>query len=487
VNLPLRNLLHYLLGLPILVGLAVFILAFVESSENTLTEDSYAASSSQAWEEIFAALPAAMPGEYPFEADDAEVPETEDDLDDSEKSAYARSNAFLVSCSLLVLLGCLGLGLIGAASTIGEPIWNPVLRAGAMISAGLIAFLLWGFHLAFPGDSFGIFPRPYFGLPGQIDSVEYGLNGITEWADLLYIATYAAFFGCLLLTFCHRRQTAASAFLVALPVATLFFPIVVSWHWGGGWIDAMGKSYDFAGAALVHWQVGATALVVGGLATLFRSHGRKAGVFEHSEEPTPAQIAWLVPGAIGYWLALIGLNVGSTLDAAPAITAPVLQGTLIASGTAGILAIGWSFLDSKRGLLEYLCLGAIAGAVAVSGPGDSLSLTQALGFGVIAGLLVPALILAMGRVGWHDPLAVGAVHGIAGLISVLGTPLASLGDDYTATFGGQLLLAVCVPILGVITGAFVTLVCGAAGFLLTDRNKDASPPPIPGSSGTSAT
>ena len=75
-------------------------------------------------------------------------------------------------------------------------------------------------------------------------------------------------------------------------------------------------------------------------------------------------------------------------------------------------------------------IGLISGAVIVSGAADSLDWTHTLIFAAASGMIIPGLVVAMDRIGWKDPLAVGPVHGIAGLLGTIGAAFGEYGDGF---------------------------------------------------------
>lgn len=474
--MTVRDLIHVFLGIPALVAIGVVLTLFVRAGESDVSAKPPGQLTSQAWEKILSAIPAKMPGEY-----EDETEPNSDEFTDAEKEAYAETNAYIVSCAFLVLLGVIGLAAMGLPAGSVEPLWNPFLRTGTLLAFTLVSFLLVGFNLAFPGDEAGIFPFPSFHLPGEISSIEYDLNGISEWADLLFTGMYSALFAAMLLSFSSRGVHSAPLFLIAFPAAALFFPIVLSWKWGGGWADQLLNNYDFAGAALLHWHCGAVALLIGLVLTL--APLRTKGVVPVEPTATPGSAILFLVGGIGYLLALIAINAGSTLDADPAIAAPVLQATLLAGGVAGFLGLLWGLLSPTRSFLRFCFLGAAAGIVAVSGGADLMTRNDALVFGILAGLVIPGLVFLSDRMGWVDPLSIGFVHGVGGVIGVIGTPF--VGQDAESTLPGQFILLFTTPILSLGMALVTMIVAGAIGYLFISgeaggRMKD--PPPLPGAS-----
>ena len=469
--MSIRNLIHLFLAIPTLAGVGLLLIFFVNAGSSDLTDEPGTALSIQAWSNILEAIPAEMPAAYPEEPE--ELPDSAEDLSEEMKTSYFLSNALIVSCSFLMLLGVVGLALMGIRFSHFEPAWNGFLRIGALSMVTLGGFLLFGFNMAYPGEFGGIFslPAPY--RPGSIDSVEYGLYGISEWADLLFIAIYALFFATLILSLVSAGIRSTPLFLVAIPASTLFFPLVVSWKWGAGWLDEMMNNYDFGGAALLHWHVGAGVLAISLIATLFRKSSSQK---TEAIAPTTQNTILYAVGGVFYLVALLALNAGSTLQATPSTVAPVLQVSLVAAGIAGALGALWALLSPTRPFLRYFITGMAAGLVAVSGSADLLTLPNAITFGVVTGILVPGLVFLLESIGWTDSLSVGAVHGLGGLIAILGTGFVANED---ATLVGQMILVLVIPLLTLMAAIFVTLIAGAAKYLILPTEGSPAPPPMP--------
>lgn len=476
-----RQIAHYLLGIPAFIGIALILVFLNKSAESPLSERPVGELALESWTAAIEGIPAVMPVDW--SASDEADPESLEDLDGPTRESWAKTNAFILSCTILVLLGGLGIALSTSGSTSGEPRFFPLLRFGAVVPVVLAAWFLWGFNLAFPGDHVGPFPRFHFGFPYS-DPVEYGMGGMSVWTDFFYITVYAVLLAALILSFGAARITAKSLFLLALPIATLVFPFVLSWKWGGGWVDLLGNNSDFAGSALVHWHVGLVALVAGGLLTLFRRESGQAG------ENSAARSSLLLVGLGGglYFLGLIGMNVGSTLDGDPVPVAAVLQATLVAALVSGVLGLVWWAFFWNRSPVEMLFIGLVSGAVAVSGAADALDWTRVILLGCLSGVLVPGLVVWFDRIGWIDPLAVGPVHGVAGFIGTIGASWGVFGKDYLVTFIGQLLLVFVVPLGAVLLAFAVLLIGGATGFLFvgdkispapSEEGRKGSPPPLP--------
>lgn len=453
-------------------------LFFSKSTNYPIGELRFSEASGVAWSKIAEAIPAAMPSDYEDDEAFADV-ESADDLNPADEATFAENNAFLVTCSIFVFLGCIGLCILGFGLRISEPAWNTFLRGGTIVFVALCSFYLWGFNLAFPGDHFSIFPRPYFGFPGSMDPVEYGLGGITEWADLIYIASYAAFMGCLILSFSSAGLTTKTALIIATPLVAVFFPLGVSALWGGGWIDGLGYSVDFAGASLVHWHAGSIALLIGAVLTMHRKNQSLAPL------PLP-DLASSGVGALLYFIGILGINAGSTLSAKPDLVASVIQSTVYSALASGVVSIVIASLFPKSNVIRFFLAGFLAGAVGVSGAADSYGQIQSIIIGVLTGAGVSTTLVLFDRLNWADPFAIGPIHGVGGAIAVIATWVGTAGTDFPATLVGQIILLIAIPVLSLLFAAVILLVAGATRLLSVESGEPnepeqkSGPPSLPG-------
>lgn len=366
------------------------------------------------------------------------------------------TNSFILLICILMLIGTLGIGLVGAAKTTNESRLNPILRTGAIIAIAGISTTFWGFNLSYPGQSNLIFSfTNSFGLPEDMPPDEYGVGGMSIWTDLLFNSCYFAFLGALIISATAARQTTISACLVALPVICISAPIVVSWKWGAGWLDMTIQSYDFAGAALFHWHAGVILLTTAVAIHLFKPKTQPIVSSKHL-----SLVYWL-PGIILYSLVVISMNAGSTLTAQPDLVVAVVQVTLTAATTGMITMIVAGLFLKTRTLIEWAGLGFIAGCVSVSANADILDAPTALGLGGMAGLASAFTIFGIDRFMGTDPLGIVGTHGVAGALSTLMTN----DPEFTSPFA-QIILLVAVILPSIAIAAFITIIFGISKLLL---------------------
>ena len=89
------------------------------------------------------------------------------------------------------------------------------------------------------------------------------------------------------------------------------YPVVVSWEWGGGYLDSVWSFSDFAGSTLVH-SVGGWAALTGALII-----GPRLGKYSgKTVNPMPgSNIPLAALGTLILWLGWFGFNGASQLAA----------------------------------------------------------------------------------------------------------------------------------------------------------------------------
>ncbi|SDG70305.1 hypothetical protein [Roseospirillum parvum] len=317
----------------------------------------------------------------------------------------------------LALLLPVGLGLVQVAAgrradlkaTLGRlALALPVAVIGTLLLGGWLLDSLGGWPLALdresPASPFALTLGPTVGGPA-------GLPWPVQAAAALSAVTILA--GALI----GRLRTAA--FLqVGAWLAGVGLAVAAAWGWASdGWLVATLGFVDRGGAVALHGVAGMAAL---GLAVGLRRDPLPAA-------PNEGEMAWLAP--LGLPLVLVGMValLAATHVTLPGTDHPIdrlglpaapwdMAGTLLTGLAGGVLAghlVG-------RGTAFWLAGGGIAGMVGVSAGAGLYHPVQAL---LIALLVVPVVHRLHGflttHLGLDDRAAVGAVHGLGGMLSAI--------------------------------------------------------------------
>ncbi len=301
--------------------------------------------------------------------------------------------------------------------------------AGKIVINLAISFLMFwafGFALAF-GNGNG-----FMGHEGWFLDVSDPLGTFTAIASISDTPVHAQFFFqavfvavSLAIVFgAMLDRTKFSAYIIfGVVYAGLIYPIVAHWTWGGGWLAEDGF-LDFAGSSIVHLQ-GALAALAGTIML-----GPRIGkFFKGKAVPIPGHsIPLAVLGVIILWVGWMGFNPGSALNAVGVNFADVAVNTNLAASAGVIGATVAARLLFKTLDVSQIANGAIAGLVAVTAPCAFVDPWAAVVIGLVAGLLVPPLVLLVDRLKIDDPIGCLPVHGLAGVWGTLAIGLFATAD-----------------------------------------------------------
>lgn len=222
-------------------------------------------------------------------------------------------------------------------------------------------------------------------------------------------------------------RTKFAAYIIFGVVFTgLIYPIVAHWTWGGGWL-AQDGFLDFAGSSIVHLQ-GALAALAGTLLL-----GPRIGKFRKGKAvPIPGHsIPLAILGVMILWVGWMGFNPGSTLNAVAQNFADIAVNTNLAAAAGVIGATLGSLLMFRTLDVSQMGNGAIAGLVAITAPCAFVDPWAAVVIGLIAGLIVPPLVVLVDKLRVDDPIGCLPVHGMAGIWGTLAIGLFATAERTT--------------------------------------------------------
>ncbi len=273
------------------------------------------------------------------------------------------------------------------------------------------------------------------------DVTKNGYSTMSDWFfQMVFVATTASIVSGTL----AERVKLWTFFLFILVLTAIIYPIVGSWTWGGGWLNAMGFK-DFAGSTIVHstggWAALAGALVVGPRLGKFRSDG--------TIKPTPpSNILVVTLGVFILWFGWFGFNGGSQLALGSVSDAVAMSHVLVNTNLAAAAGVMAALVFSKpilgRTDLYAGLNGAIAGLVSITAGPDIVEHYWAIIIGAVGSVLCTAGIKFLEKAKVDDVVGAVPAHLFAG---IWGTLAVCISTD-NSRFGVQL--------LGVATiGAFV--------------------------------
>jgi ammonium transporter, Amt family len=310
-----------------------------------------------------------------------------------------------------------------------------------------ITFWAWGFAFMFMSGTPWIGTQGFFlqGIPEV-----YGSTGVPLLAFWVFQFAFADTCSTITSGAMIGRTGFIGDLLYSVGVTGFIYPIIGHWAWGpDGWLAVMQPLAfrDFAGSTVVHTIGGAISLA--GAIVLGPRLGR---VFKRDGGgPMPAHD--VIIGACGgliLWFGWYGFNPGSTLSAMD------LQGigrvsfnTTLAACSAGLTALIYSYIRSKKWDVALTVNGFLAGLVAITCPCYWVDPVGAFFIGVGGGLVVVWGMDALEYLRIDDPIGAVPVHMVGGIWGTLSLGLFAAGKYFLPTPTGA---DVSAPITGLFYG-----------------------------------
>jgi ammonium transporter, Amt family len=376
-------------------------------------------------------------------------------------------NLWVFIAGILVYFMQVGFGLLEAGLIRAKNVANIIMKNLMDMSAGVLAFLLVGFSIAFQGSSMlgGLFGFDGFGVRG-IDSVNPVYDGLYPSTFFFFQAAFAATAATIVAGAMAERTRFQAYFIYSIAITAFIYPVILRWTWGGGWLADRGTPFsDFAGSTIVHstggWAALMGAIIVGPRLGRFRPGGRPRAIPGHS-------IPLAVAGAMILFIGWFGFNAGSEL-AADEFVMMVATRTLLAAAAGAVMAMAtvW-FVDGKPDV-SMAANGLLGGLVSITAPVGTVETWASVLIGGIGGVIVVLGVKLLDRIRVDDPVGAIPVHGICGAWGTFSIALfarfddAFLGRDNAGLFYGGGFTQMGTQVLFIATHCL--FVCAAAGLV----------------------
>jgi len=338
--------------------------------------------------------------------------------------------AFVALCSLVVLLMTLpGLALFYGGMARGKNVLSILMQVFCTASLMSVLFAIYGYSLCFTDGG------SWQSLIGGLDKLflkgvgtDSVVGTIPEYLYFLFMLLFAAITPAIIVgAFAERMKFSAVMLFMAVWLTLNYIPMA-HMAWGGGWVFNLGVQ-DFAGGNVVHLNVGIASLVGAWLIGRRRDYGTSA--------LAPHNMTMTFIGGGLLWVGWLGFCGGCAL-AASGFAMLVMVNTMLAS-CAGALA--WMLVEGlHRG--KPSLFGAVSGAIA-----GLVAITPACGYvgpmgAIVLGLIAaPVCVWAVEKLkpamGLDDAFDVFCVHGVAGILGGLLTPVFALSELGGQGFAGE--------------------------------------------------
>ncbi|MGF1677628.1 MAG: ammonium transporter [Candidatus Methylacidiphilales bacterium] len=394
---------------------------------------------------------------------EAAAPEMDEDfaalLAEQGDAAYAfdfftTSTLWTLIAAALVFLMHLGFACVESGLCQAKNTTNILFKNAFIISIGLITYALIGFNTHYPlFDDGGAIIDGWLKIGGPFGDGNinntFGYGGValcmTGYADFIFQAMFAAT-GATIVSGAVAERVKLLPFMIFATLLVAFaYPVIGSWHWGGGWMGGLNGEEgfkDFAGSAVVHAFGGFAALAC--VLILGPRSGKYVG---GKIRPIPGHSMPLATiGVLLLWFGWFGFNGGSVLSAAPGGVSLVFMTTALAAaaGCLGAIMISWIFL--KKPDLSMALNGMLAGLVGITANADIASPLGSIGIGFIAGIIVVISVVTLDRLKIDDPVGAISVHGVCGVWGILACALPFLCPETPFGLVGQFIGVAAVAI-----------------------------------------
>jgi Amt family ammonium transporter len=169
----------------------------------------------------------------------------------------------------------------------------------------------------------------------------------------------------------------------------------------------------------------------------------------------PHDLTIAASGGLLLWFGWYGFNPGSTLSAMDFEgIGRVATNTTLAACAAGLTAMAYAYMLSKKWDVSFTVNGFLAGLVAITCPCYWVSPLGAILLGAVAGVIVVLGVELLEYLRIDDPIGAVPVHGICGIWGTLSLGLFAAGR-YGAT--GPISADNSMPLTGLFYGGGLTL------------------------------
>ena len=374
------------------------------------------------------------------------------------EAMFTVNNLWMLIGTFLVFMMHLGFALLETGLTRAKNCVNILCKNLVTPCIGVLTFLVIGFGLMYPGDSWlinGVLGFAGSGLDcpaGDAGLIGYNGGRYTYWTDFIFQAMFAATAVTIVSGAVAGRIRLSAYLLFALFYAALVYPIVGSWGWGGGWLASL-NFHDLAGSTFVHSVGGWAALA--GVMILGPRTGKFVGGVSRPIMAHNMPLATI--GVFLLWFGWFGFNGASAFSADPYLVSYIIVTTTLAACAGCMTAMFTSWTIQKKPDLSMMLNGVLAGLVAITAGADCVSISSSILIGAIGGVIVVLGVYLFDRLYLDDPVGALSVHLVNGVWGTLAVGIFS--PDFK--FLPQL--------AGVVAVGVASFLCASVIFLLIKR------------------
>ena len=374
-------------------------------------------------------------------------------------TSYILNTLLFLIGGFLVMWMAAGFAMLEAGLVRSKNVSMQCLKNIVLYSIAGIMFWVVGYQIAYPGDFNGYFGSAGFLYPmqavGSADT-ETGYSVASDWFfQMVFCATTASIVSGTL----AERIKLWPFLLFTIVLTAVIYPVVVSWEWGAGWLDAMDFS-DFAGSTLVHstggWAALAGAIILG--PRLGRYVDGRINVFPGSNIP----LATL--GTFILWLGWFGFNGASQLAMGTvgdvSDVSKIFVNTNLAACGGVVAALILTQIFYKKVDVTMVLNGALAGLVSITAEPLTPSAGAAILIGAVGGVIVVLAVPMLDKLRIDDVVGAIPVHLFSGIWGTLAVSITNPGVPIVAQATGVVATGVFVLIASAVVWTILKFTIG---------------------------
>ncbi len=356
-------------------------------------------------------------------------------------TAYILNTLLFLIGGFLVMWMAAGFAMLEAGLVRSKNTSTQCLKNIGLYSIAGLMFWVIGYSIAYPGFAegslglFGVAGFPYAMQEVGAADTETGYSVASDWFfQMVFCATTASIVSGTV----AERVKIVPFFIFVTVLTAVIYPVVVSWEWGGGYLDTVHGFSDFAGSTLVHstggWAALVGAIIIGARTGRYGADG-KVNVFPGANIP----LATL--GTFILWLGWFGFNGASQLAMGTvgdvSDVSKIFVNTNMAAAGGVVVAIILTQVMYKKADITMALNGALAGLVSITAEPLAPSVGQSILIGGIGGVIVVFAVPMLDKFKIDDVVGAIPVHLMAGIWGTLIVAWTA-APDAGVTFVGQL-------------------------------------------------
>ena len=265
----------------------------------------------------------------------------------SAETAYVFNTFLFLVCGFLVMFMAAGFAMLESGMVRSKNVATICLKNISLFSIAGLMYWLVGYNLMYGieeggyiGELFSVWSADDSAIAGDMADFSGGYASGSDWYfQMVFCATTASIVSGTI----AERMKLWPFLIFTLFLTGFVYPIVGSWEWGTGWLDAMGFS-DFAGSTLVH-STGGWAALMGAILL-----GARAGKYGPDGQVNPMPGSSMPLATLGtfiLWLGWFGFNGGSQLALGSGADAAAISNIFINTNMAAAAGVVVAMLASN--------------------------------------------------------------------------------------------------------------------------------------------